>query len=267
MKVSEQSAASKTSRSYYTSSGSANRTSRTGRNTTGSKTDKTVKEISSAEKSSEEKTYWEDKAEKDRAILASFRERTEEAKQAKKNQNSNYLKSSSSGGESVGSYAALLAKAETRMEVMEVSSKVTRTLAELKMASVGAEGDEAKKLARKIRRLEKLMKRIQQKLKNLSKEEQLELRKERAIKKQEMEKAQELHKELEKRRTKRRRDDRKYAQKEMAEDMKTGSANLLDSSSASNSPSDSLSDASFSDTGGIDLSISGFEGGGMDIFV
>lgn len=213
-----------------------------------------------ADEASEPKTYWEEKAEKDKALLTSFQERTREAKEKK---DSNFIKSSNSG-ESVGSYAALLAKAETRMEVMEVSSKVMRTLAELKMSSVGAEGDEAKKIAQKIRRLEKLVKRIQKKLKNLSKEEQLEIRKQRAIKKKEMEKAQELHKELENRRTKRRREDRKYAHKEMAEDMRTNDAsNPL--TSVSGSGADAFSDLSTADTGGIDVSMSGFEGGGLDV--
>ena len=129
---------------------------------------------------------------------------------------------------------------------------------------MGAEGDEAKKIAQKIRRLEKLVKRIQKKLKNLSKEEQLEIRKQRAIKKKEMEKAQELHKELENRRTKRRREDRKYAHKEMAEDMRTNdSANPFDS--VSGAGADAFSDLSTADTGGIDVSMSGFEGGGLDV--
>ena len=265
MKVSGQTTTAKTSSSYYTSSRSAKSTEQTKKNAESSKSDKTNRKEEAADKSLEKKTYWEDKMEKDKEILASFKERTEAAKEAKKNSNSKFLKSSSSG-ESVGSYAALLAKAETKMEVMEVSSKVTWTLAELKMASVGSEGEEAKKLAKQIRRPEKLTKQIQKKLKNLSKEEQLELRKERAIKKMEMEKAQELHKELEKRRTKRRREDRKYAQKEIAEDMKNETANLLASTGASDPVTSSSLDAALGDMGGIDLSMSGFDGG-MDILV
>ena len=103
---------------------------------------------------------------------------------------------SSNKGESVGQLAALLSRAETRLDVLQVSSKVTRILMDLKASAAGAKGDEAKKLARQIKRYEKLMKRIEKKLKHLAKEEQLELRRKRALKQMEFEKEEELRQEL-----------------------------------------------------------------------
>lgn len=133
---------------------------------------------------------------------------------------------SSSSDDSVGQLAAALANAETRMDVLQVQSKAIRALANLKAASATATGDEKEKIAKQIRRMEKLMKRIQKKLKHLSKEEQLELRRERAVKKQEFKKAEELRKEIQSRRKKRRRDEKRYAMEEIAQDEKESMQNL-----------------------------------------
>ena len=55
--------------------------------------------------------------------------------------------------DSTGQLAAMLARAETKMDVQQVSSKAVRALSALKMASVFAEGDDAKKAAQRIRQI------------------------------------------------------------------------------------------------------------------
>lgn len=133
---------------------------------------------------------------------------------------------SSSPDDSVGQLAAALANAETRMDVLQVQSKAIRALANLKASSAMATGEEKEKIAKQIRRMEKLMKRIQKKLKHLAKEEQLELRRQRAEKKQEFKKVEELRKEIQSRRRKRRRDEKRYAMEEIAQDEKESMQNL-----------------------------------------
>ncbi|MCI8565251.1 MAG: hypothetical protein HFI39_02870 [Lachnospiraceae bacterium] len=162
--------------------------------------------------------------------------------------------SSSSKGESVGQLAALLARAETRVDVLQVSSKVTRALLDLKMAAANAKGDEAKKLARQIKRYEKLMKRIDKKLKHLAKEEQLELRRKRAVKQMEFEKEEELRQELKNRRSKRRKDEKNYAAKELEEDRKAADAEMAAAMTGGGAPAN---DALAFAEGGLDLSAIG----------
>ena len=120
--------------------------------------------------------------------------------------------------DSVGLLASMLARAETRIDVQQVSSRAVRALTNLKMAAAASEGADAKKIAQMIKRMEKLMKRIQKKLQHLAKEEQLELRKIRAKKNKETEKVKQIQGELNTRRKKRRKDERNYANKEIAED-------------------------------------------------
>ncbi len=148
--------------------------------------------------------------------------------QAQNDKDDRFKMSSSNPETSVGELAALLARAQDRFEVHQVSAKAMRALAELKMASVSSDGDEAKKIARKIRRMEKLLKQIQKKLKNISKEEQLELQRKRAAKKQELEKEQKLREEIQSRRKKRRREERRYAAKELAEDERESNGQISD---------------------------------------
>lgn len=136
---------------------------------------------------------------------------------------------SSAPGDSVGQLASMLARAETRIDVQQVSSKAMRALTSLKMSSVASEGKEKEKIARLIRRMEKLIKRINKKLHHLSKEEQLEAQRKQAEKKANQQKEAELRKELQRKRTKRRRDERNYASKEMTQDQKESSQELMDS--------------------------------------
>lgn len=134
--------------------------------------------------------------------------------------NGDFKMKSSGKSDSVGELAAMLARAETRLDVQQVASKAMRALTSLKMSSVGCEGKEAKKIARQIRRMEKLIKRIHKKLEHLAKEERLGEQQKRAEKKQEEQKAKQIREELRSKRGKRRRDEREYARKELAEDGK-----------------------------------------------
>ncbi len=127
---------------------------------------------------------------------------------------------SSAPEDSVGQLAAMLARAETKLDVLQVYGKTMRALVNLKATAATAKGNEAKKLAAKIKRMEKLMKRIEKKLKHLDKEENLERERKRAVEKAEKQKAEQIEDELRIRRKKRRRDEKKYAEKEMAEDEK-----------------------------------------------
>ena len=140
---------------------------------------------------------------------------------------------SSAPDDSVGELAALLAKAETKIDVLQVSSKAMRALVNLKMSLAGADKKDQKKINQMIRRMEKLMKRIQKKIKNLNKEEVLERERERAAKKMEDKKEEEIRKELSTRRKKRKRDEQNYAQKELDEDRKSATAETVSAMTSS----------------------------------
>ncbi len=144
---------------------------------------------------------------------------------------------SSAPEDSVGQLAAMLARAETKLDVLQVFGKATRALVNLKASAATAKGDDAKKLAAQIRRMEKLMKRIEKKLKHLGKEEDLEREQKRAVEKAEKEKAEQIEDELKTRRKKRRRDEKNYADKELAEDQKNASSETLASLSGMSSAS------------------------------
>ncbi|NBH70872.1 hypothetical protein D3Z51_02270 [Clostridiaceae bacterium] len=187
------------------------------------------------------------------------------SKPASKENNSNF-KMKSKTDDSVGQLASMLARAETRIDVQQVASRAIRALANLKMAAFSSEGSEAKKIARMIKRMEKLMKRIQKKLQHLSKEEQLENQKKKAEKNMEEQKVEQIKEELNTRRKKRRKDERNYANKELAEDAKTASQELVSSMSGALSPSSSPSvsvpdmsgfsgDAGIADSVSIDISV------------
>ncbi len=134
--------------------------------------------------------------------------------------NDGFQMKSSAPDDSVGQLAALLARAETRLDVQQVSSKAIRALMNLKMALSNSEGDEQSKIRRMIKRMNKLIKRIHKKLQQLGKEEQLENRRKRAQKKKDEAEEAQILEELRSRRKKRRRDEKDYAQKEMTEDGK-----------------------------------------------
>lgn len=134
---------------------------------------------------------------------------------------------SSAPDDSVGQLAGQLAHAETKVDVLQVSSKAMRALVNLKMSLANADKKDQKKISRMIQRMEKLMKRIQKKLKHLNKEEVLERERERAAKKMEQQKEEEIRKELSARRKKRKRDERNYASKEMEEDRKNATAETM----------------------------------------
>lgn len=131
--------------------------------------------------------------------------------------------------DSTGQLASELARSETKMNVLQVSSKAMRALGTLKIAYALSEGEDKEKIGRMIRRMQKLTRQIQKKMKNLNKEEQLELQRKRAEERQEQQKELEIRKEISKRRKKRRREENHYAAKELAQDRKEALQETLDS--------------------------------------
>ena len=198
--------------------------------------------------------------------LDQLEEMSVRASQEADSSKSNSKVKSSVPDDSVGELAAMLARAETRIDVQQVASKAMRALTNLKMSAAASEGKEAKKIAQMIRRMEKLIKRIQKKMQHLSKEEQLENQQKQAEKKQEMEKAKEIREELKTRRNKRHRDERRYALREIAEDRKTDTNELVSSMVSAVSPTPSTASLDVSSMTGMDMSVS-MEGASVDIMV
>ena len=133
-------------------------------------------------------------------------------------ESSNFKMSVSMPDDSTGQLATELARSETKMNVLQVSSKAIRALGTLKIAYALSSGEDKEKIGRMIRRL-----------KNLSKEEQLELQRKRAEKRQQQEKELEIRKEITKRKRKRRREENHYASKEVMQDRKEALQETLDS--------------------------------------
>lgn len=185
--------------------------------------------------------------------------------------NSDFKMKASAPDDSVGQLAAELARAETKMDVLQVLGKATRALASLKMSAYGCEGKEAKKALQQIRRMEKLIKRIQKKVKNLGKEEELERKQEKAIKKQQEERAKQIREELRSRRRKRHRDEQNYALKELAQDGKEAMNETLSSLSglgtAVSSASSSVTAAGVLEAIGLDTSSMSMDGLSIDLSV
>ncbi len=144
-------------------------------------------------------------------------------------ESSNFKMSVSMPDDSTGQLATELARSETKMNVLQVSSKAIRALGTLKIAYALSSGEDKEKIGRMIRRMQKLTRQIQKKLKNLSKEEQLELQRKRAEKRQQQEKELEIRKEITKRKRKRRREENHYASKEVMQDRKEALQETLDS--------------------------------------
>ena len=174
---------------------------------------------------------------------------------------------SSAPNDSVGQLAAELSRSETRMDVLQVLSKATRALANLKMSAYTCEGKDSKKVAQMIRRMEKLIKRIQKKVKQLGKEEQLEIQQKKAEKQKELERAKQIREELRGRRRKRRREERDYAMKELAEDGREAMSETLSGIIGAGSVLSGSPTASGSAAGGMDLSSISMEGMSIDVTV
>lgn len=134
--------------------------------------------------------------------------------------------------DSVGQLATELARSESKMDVQQISSKAMRALATLKMAYALSEGKDKEKIAQMIRRMQKLTKQIRKKVKNLTKEEQLELQRKHAEERREMEKETEIRKEIAARRKKRRREENNYAAKEVGQDRKEALQETMDAMAA-----------------------------------
>ena len=136
------------------------------------------------------------------------------------------------------------------------------------MSYAAADEGDQKKIAQMIRRMEKLIKRINKKLQHLGKEEQLELRRKRAAKQKDTQKEAELRDELIVRRKKRHRDERNYAMKELAQDGKESTQDLVSGlTEASQALSSSPDLAALGDFGGIDLGAMMGDFGGIDMIV
>ncbi len=169
--------------------------------------------------------------------------------------------------DSVGQLAAELSRSETKLDVLQVLSKATRALANLKMSAYTCEGKDSKKVAQMIRRMEKLIKRIQKKVKQLGKEEQLEIQQKKAEKQKELERAKQIREELRGRRRKRRREERDYAMKELAEDGREAMSETLSGIIGAGSVLSGSPTASGSAAGGMDLSSISMEGMSIDVTV
>lgn len=181
---------------------------------------------------------------------------------------SDYRMKGSAPKDSVGQLAAELARAETRLDVQQVMSKAMKALANLKMSAYVCEGADAKKARQMIKRMEKLIKRIQKKMKHLNKEEQMTNDQKRAEKQQQEQKAKQIREELRTRRNRRRRDEREYAMKELNEDNKSQSGELMNSVMAGMHAAAGSPDLSaLAGAGGADLSATPGDMGSIDITV
>ncbi len=181
---------------------------------------------------------------------------------------SDYRMKGSAPKDSVGQLAAELARAETRLDVQQVMSKAMKALANLKMSAYVCEGADAKKARQMIKRMEKLIKRIQKKMKHLNKEEQMTNDQKRAEKQQQEQKAKQIREELRTRRNRRRRDEREYAMKELNEDNKSQSVELMNSVMAGmHAAAGSLDLSALAGAGGADLSATPGDMGSIDITV
>ncbi len=181
---------------------------------------------------------------------------------------SDYRMKGSAPKDSVGQLAAELARAETRLDVQQVMSKAMKALANLKMSAYVCEGADAKKARQMIKRMEKLIKRIQKKMKHLNKEEQMTNDQKRAEKQQQEQKAKQIREELRTRRNRRRRDEREYAMKELNEDNKSQSGELMNSVMAGmHAAAGSLDLSALAGAGGADLSATPGDMGSIDITV
>lgn len=185
------------------------------------------------------------------------------------NDSDSFQMRSSASEDSVGQLAAMLARAETKLDVLQVSGKAIRALVNLKASAATAKGDDAKKLAAKIKRMEKLIKRIEKKLKHLDKEESMEREQKRAIEKEEKQKAEQIENELKSRRKKRRKDEKNYANRELAEDEKEANSEMTASlSGISGASAPSLDAVSGMDAAmGGELSAAVSDAGSLDITV
>ena len=197
-------------------------------------------------------------------------DRTAEALDSLKSEgnDSDYRMKGSAPKDSVGQLAAELARAETRLDVQQVMSKAMKALANLKMSAYVCEGADAKKARQMIKRMEKLIKRIQKKMKHLNKEEQMTNDQKRAEKQQQEQKAKQIREELRTRRNRRRRDEREYAMKELNEDNKSQSGELMNSVMAGIHAAAGSPDLSaLAAAGGADLSAAPGDMGSIDITV
>lgn len=129
--------------------------------------------------------------------------------------------------DNVAQLASELANCHTKLDVQQVSGKAARALASLRMSGALSEGKDKEKIAQMIRRMQKLIKRARTKLKNLTKEEDLERRQKRAEEKKREQEARTLLNELRNKRNKRHKDEWDYARKEAAHGNQSNAADNI----------------------------------------
>ena len=190
------------------------------------------------------------------------------SKNSEKSGSGGFKAKASAPDDSVGQLASMLARAESRIDVQQVASKAMRALTNLKMSAAASDGKDAKKIAQMIKRMEKLIKRIQKKLMHLAKEEQLEIRQQKAEKQMQEQKAKEIQEELTARRKRRRKDEQNYAMKEMAEDGKNAASEMVsDMVSSLSSASPAVSSGTVPDLSSVSADITMAESVSIDISV
>lgn len=172
---------------------------------------------------------------------------------ASNNESSSKIKASVPD-DNVGQLAAELANGQTKFDVLQVSSKAMRAMANLRMAGAVSTGKDKEKITQMIRRMNKLIKRIRTKMRQLEKEEQLEKRQEKAEKKKEEQKARSLRNELRNKRNKRRREERDYANKEASGGSEPGMT--LPAGSAANTGTAASMTAGITESAGAAVSAS-----------
>ncbi len=177
---------------------------------------------------------------------SSVQDKLEQMKEQSKS--GSFKMKSSIPDDSVGQLASMLARAETKLDLIEVSAKATRALLNLKAAAISCDEKDRKKVTQRIRRMEKLIKRITKKQRLLTKEEALERQRAQAQKRKEAQKEQEIAGELRKMRNKRRREERKYAQEEISEDRKEAMQETMSSIAGFSSSSSPSAPAAMADT-------------------
>ena len=139
--------------------------------------------------------------------------------------------------DNVGQLASELANCQTKLDVQQVSSKAMRALANLRMAGALSEGKDKEKIAQMIRRMQKLIKRVRIKMKNLTKEEELQNRQKKAEEERKEQEARQIRDELRNRRNKRQREERDYAIKESVGGSREAAAENILPGAAAGTPS------------------------------
>ena len=132
----------------------------------------------------------------------------ENLKQTNASSKNDFRMSTSNISYQTGPLYTKLAQSGNKQLVQSVMSEAYRNIASLRLVSCLGESEDRAKAQKAIRSLQRLLTRGRQKVKQLDRETLLSIRKKRALKRREEEKARELAKELKKQRNKRRNNDK-----------------------------------------------------------